>query len=726
MDSGINGSSSSGSASPTGSQSFSQPETLVEAFNSQLCVLTPRMSPVGCSSDCSLEAGRETDNLVEEVYIAKHSISKGVTYAVPMDANFIAVRSPSSLMARGNFLDTDDELFKDVDLKCRNNSSPLVEKVLINVEKKDGVAPASQTRTNPPVYDIVVSIDLGTTYSGYAYAFARNPSDKQIHMMRQSEGGDRGLNNQKVPTVLLLTPEEKFHSFGFAARDFYHDLDPQEAKSWLYFDRFKMNLHNNMEVNRDSQVMAANGRALPAMMVYAHTLGYLKSHVVRELTDQGFRPTAVRWVLTVPALWTQQAKQFVREAAYMAEIATPDCSEALLIALEPEAASICCRHLHYDQIVNIENSQSKSGSYMVVDCGGGTVDITVHSVSSTTGTLRELHKATGGPCGSIGVDEEFVHLMSTVFGRDFMQRFRTERAAAYNELLLTFESRKRCATTYRTTSINIFPPFAFIDFYRQVSRSEVEKAVKDFNCPELSWSNEGILKMQPSLMYKLFQPTIDKIIDHVESVLNSRRMDDVISYLFLVGGFAESQILQEAIRDHFSGVVHIIIPQAVSLSVLKGGVLYGLNPSVVASRRVTHTYGLGVVKPFLNGIHPIEKLVIRGGQRWCVDVLERLIESGQPVSVGQIVSKKYAPASNSQTEIVLQVYATVSKSAQFITDPNVFKCGKLRLRLPKIPSPSAVQRKITVSLTFGGTEVTASATDSATGQAVQTCLDFNS
>lgn len=39
---------------------------------------------------------------------------------------------------------------------------------------------------------------------------------------------------------------------------------------------------------------------------------------------------------------------------------------------------------------------------MVVDCGGGTVDITVHSVSAQTGTLRELHKATGGPCGSIG------------------------------------------------------------------------------------------------------------------------------------------------------------------------------------------------------------------------------------------------------------------------------------------------------------------------------------
>lgn len=37
--------------------------------------MTPRMSPVGCSSESSF--GGETDNLVEEVYVAKHSINKG-------------------------------------------------------------------------------------------------------------------------------------------------------------------------------------------------------------------------------------------------------------------------------------------------------------------------------------------------------------------------------------------------------------------------------------------------------------------------------------------------------------------------------------------------------------------------------------------------------------------------------------------------------------------------
>ncbi|XP_014255174.1 heat shock 70 kDa protein 12A-like [Cimex lectularius] len=694
MDSGING-----SISPTGSQA-SQPESLAQAFNSQLCVMTPRMSPVGCSSDSSLECGKETDNLVEEVYVAKHSITKGIICAEQIES--YAEKTPNIPMVELDGLE-------DVNLR----RSCFVEKVVVNVENH------KTQKSND--FDVVVSVDIGTTYTGYAFAFAKHPTDRQIHMMRQSEGGDRGLNNQKVPTVLLLTPEEKFHSFGYGARDAYHDLDPQEAKEWLYFDKFKINLHNNMDVNRDTQLNAVNGKSVSALSVFSQTLHYLKDQVYKEISDHGIMPT-LRWVITVPALWTQQAKQFIRESAYMADICSPENSDRLLIALEPEAASVCCRHLHFDQIIKIENGSTKSGSYMVVDCGGGTVDITVHNVSSQNGTLRELHKATGGPCGSLGIDEEFSKLLDVVFGPNFMERFRQERSAAYNELMLSFESRKRSCTTYRSSSLNIFLPFAFIDFFRQISGMEVETAIKKYGCPELSWSNEGIMKIHPSLMFQLFQPTLDKIIEHVEAILSSRRLDDTISYLFLVGGFSESQILQEAIKDNFSDRVHIIIPQAVSLSVLKGGVLYGMNPSIITSRRVTHTYGLGVVKPFLNGIHPIDKLVIRGGQRWCVDVLERLIESGQPVSLGQKVSKKYTPASTKQSEIVLQVYATVSKTAQFITDANVHKCGRLRLVLPKTSDPKL--REIVVSLIFGGTEVTAFAVDSATGQSVQTTLDF--
>lgn len=64
-------------------------------------------------------------------------------------------------------------------------------------------------------------------------------------MMRKWEGGDPGVSNQKTPTTLLLKPNGDFHSFGFGARDYYHDLEELEAKKWCYFEKFKMSLHSN-------------------------------------------------------------------------------------------------------------------------------------------------------------------------------------------------------------------------------------------------------------------------------------------------------------------------------------------------------------------------------------------------------------------------------------------------------------------------------------------------
>jgi len=52
---------------------------------------------------------------------------------------------------------------------------------------------------------------------------------------------------------------------------------------------------------------------------------------------------------------------------------------------------------------------------MVVDCGGGTVDITVHEMENEeSGTLRELYKAAGGPHGSTGLLTTRLHCVSTL------------------------------------------------------------------------------------------------------------------------------------------------------------------------------------------------------------------------------------------------------------------------------------------------------------------------
>lgn len=73
------------------------------------------------------------------------------------------------------------------------------------------------------------------------------------------------------------------------------------------------------DVNRDLKISAANGESILALTVFKHSLVYLKYQALRELNDQAEEPISreqIRWVITVPAIWSQQAKQFIREAAY--------------------------------------------------------------------------------------------------------------------------------------------------------------------------------------------------------------------------------------------------------------------------------------------------------------------------------------------------------------------------------------------------------------------------
>ena len=57
---------------------------------------------------------------------------------------------------------------------------------------------------------------------------------------------------------------------------------------------------------------------------------------------------------------------------------------------------------------------------MVVDCGGGTVDITVHEISTDSRHLKEVFKATGGPFGSISIQIIYFIYIFFASGVDFL------------------------------------------------------------------------------------------------------------------------------------------------------------------------------------------------------------------------------------------------------------------------------------------------------------------
>ncbi|XP_030296900.1 heat shock 70 kDa protein 12A isoform X1 [Sparus aurata] len=622
-------------------------------------------------------------------------------------------------------------------------------------------------------FDVVVAIDFGTTSSGYAYAFTKEP--ECIHTMRRWEGGDPGVSNQKTPTTILLTPDRKFHSFGYAARDFYHDLDPSESKHWLYLEKFKMKLHTTANLSIDTDLHAANGKRVKALDIFAYALAFFKEQALKELSDQTggeFDNNDVRWVITVPAIWKMPAKQFMREAAYKAALVSRENPEQLIISLEPEAASIYCRKLRLHQMVDLGTHTTQNGfsptdnvgsgitqvvspghakehvrrnrqsrtflvenvigelwseleegdRYVVVDCGGGTVDLTVHQIRLPEGHLKELYKASGGPYGSLGIDYEFEKLLCKIFGQDFIDQFKIKRPAAWVDLMIAFESRKRAAAPDRTNPLNINLPFSFIDYYKKFRGHSVEHALRKSNVDFVKWSSQGMLRMSPDAMNSLFKPTIDHIIQHLTELFEKPEVSN-IKFLFLVGGFAESPLLQQAVQNMLQGRSRIIIPHDVGLTILKGAVLFGLDPSIIKVRRSPLTYGVGVLNRFVEGKHPPEKLLVKDGTRWCTDVFDTFIAADQSVALGEMVKRSYTPAKPSQQVIVIHVYCAEKESAVFISEPGVRKCGTLRLDVSGTES-TAPRREIQTLMQFGDTEIRAMAVDVSTGRTVKASIDF--
>ena len=100
-------------------------------------------------------------------------------------------------------------------------------------------------------YLIVAAIDFGTTFSGYAFStradFEKDPL--KISANQAWVSGQRYLLSLKTPTTLLLTKAGKFVSFGYeAVMKYYNIALENEMEDYLFFERFKMKLHQHNEV----------------------------------------------------------------------------------------------------------------------------------------------------------------------------------------------------------------------------------------------------------------------------------------------------------------------------------------------------------------------------------------------------------------------------------------------------------------------------------------------
>lgn len=84
------------------------------------------------------------------------------------------------------------------------------------------------------------------------------------------------------------------------------------------------------------------GKSVPAIEVFGLSINALVSHLTDILDKQGtgMDKSEIQWVLTVPAIWTDAAKQFMRKSAV--NVSSDEKTQFKYQHLDRHTSCLCC------------------------------------------------------------------------------------------------------------------------------------------------------------------------------------------------------------------------------------------------------------------------------------------------------------------------------------------------------------------------------------------------
>ena len=577
---------------------------------------------------------------------------------------------------------------------------------------------------------VVIAIDFGTSRSGFAYAFVENPTKIEGHTRWE----EQPVAYPKTLTQILYSPERKVIAWGWKVEKQYMGLrhtNTPNVDSYKPFSYFKMLLQEGTDKTKDGpyftdkngeRVNGSNGEGFLVLDLIADYLKELKYYALNDITSGVtglFEERQIRWCLTVPAIWTNANKQLMRRAAQKAGLigSDKDDTERLVIVLEPEAAAIHC--MEHDKGTNV-STLDQGKCFMVVDCGGGTVDITVHEIAEHK-ELKEVVPPSGGCHGSNYIDRYFLdEYLPKKLTKEVIEIFRKQEYADYLRMRADWESKK-CGFNPQNNWNTLIPLGKLYKILVSQYPQVLQRLSEQQNGDDLN------IVLTPQEMEAAFSGTIKGTIVKIEEQLNKlgSRICDII---FLVGGYAESPLLKQRIKEKFeTNTRRVIIPASPSFAVLSGAVSFGLEPRVIRSRCSRFTYGCGmssVFDPKLDKdkdtkkfLHPERKV------DYCKDRFQVFVTAGDSVGIDDKVTHIFSASTSKITRAYFGIYATPNKQVRYIDDNGVKKIGEIEVEMPD--TTGGINRQITITMYFGRTEIEVKVRDETSGNESRVKIDFS-
>ncbi|KFY82655.1 hypothetical protein V498_08516 [Pseudogymnoascus sp. VKM F-4517 (FW-2822)] len=409
---------------------------------------------------------------------------------------------------------------------------------------------------------VIIALDFGTSFSGIAYCFPNQGSSKVATVVNWPGLDGESHNAPKIPTLINYTGKGGAFVWG-AAVDPMADsivgvkllLDPsQEKPLYLPTGNIKLDLK---KLPKSPLLVAAD--FIKAIYEYA------LSEISKEVPKSYMELCQKQFVLSVPAVWSDAAKNATLQAAKQAGLFP------VTLIKEPEAAALHTLH-------DLGFSLKIGDAFVICDAGGGTVDLISYEVETTTPRLKlkELVPGSGGMAGSLGLNKRFEEAVKNLIGDEEFFRLRKTKA--------WFRANTQFDREIKTSFLGKPSEEYFVNFPMADLEDDPQNGL-DSNCWRLTGSD---VKM-------MFAPLITDILRLINEQVNEVKLKQPkngITGIFLVGGFGGSQYLKSCVEKAQPGI-QVLQPSDAWSAIAKGAALSKLpKTALVESTKATQHYGV--------------------------------------------------------------------------------------------------------------------------------------
>ncbi|KAI5364531.1 Putative Heat shock protein 70 family [Septoria linicola] len=560
------------------------------------------------------------------------------------------------------------------------------------------MAGLSVNEQNAELHKLIISVDFGTTSTGVGWVSTAGDHVKtlaDINCVDTWPGGDAEMIASRIA-----------YGDGLEGNKFKGNLIGNDVDSSMRsFAWMKLLLDPASATKYDDPDLAqSEGSGVLTKPIYktpvqicadflTEIAGLAHEHLVGRLGPELLAATPMEFWFTVPAVWSEKAKAdtllAARKAAKQSQLPCLAGSQVFLIR-EPEAAAVATLT---DITRGNSQQQIKIGeSIMVVDCGGGTVDITTYVIDAISPKLafKELLVGAGGKCGSTYIDRQFIKWMERTFG-DAYTGLPWHMRGPSSRLMQEFETVKR---NFGKANTKRKP-------YQRISCFMAEAT------ESMYYQDDGFVKIYQSDLEAMFEPVVSKIVDLLQSQLDAEQRQAghvTIKTMLLVGGFGDSEYLKTILRQWgIERNIRLFTPPKPQTAIVKGAALSGVLNLQPTSRRSRMHYGWTYSVPFDKMVHHNDdrfisrwdgSLLARGNMSWELEKGD-LVDEDTVIKFGFVQMLYDEDASDAYA--ATDLYCCMNDDApMFMRSGGVFKLATIQLDFSGIDR-NAFKRK-----TFSG------------------------